>query len=224
MKKVLKCLPLHGLLIVLLSCCSCNTSSRSTTPVSRVVTTTPVNVDTANQNVTSAKGYNIQATKKVEDAQDVVMQVKQSSIEADAIIEDMRKTESPYTVDLVNLKQKYEAHISILETRLKETREILKRQLSALSAATSQLVRAREQSIASENEKKILRANNDALNTTLTEVEKDLEKAEEYRDKYHKLTKYRWIVWGLGIWILLKFLGALGAWSPQGRIARALIG
>ena len=197
--------------------------------------TEAVNISKAKANVTSAKGHSVQARVSVDIAQAEIKKARERIREIDVLISDLQQTNPSYALRLVELKQKVIEHINVLETELRKTGGVLSAQLEALRLAELELVKAQQQSIASENEKLALREANKRLNETIANVEADLanaqadikkanEETNKYRDKYHKLTKYRWIVWGLGAWILVKFLGGLGAWSPQGRIARALIG
>jgi hypothetical protein len=48
--------------------------------------------------------------------------------------------------------------------------------------------------------------------------------AEKYKVKYERLKKYKWAIVCICGWLLLKIVGSLGAWTPQGRIIKGLIG
>ena len=128
-----------------------------------------------------------------------------------------RERRSEFAENIETLRQIYVQHIVVIERELRATSSTIKKQIVALREAEKELERAKVQIANGEKEKAALRESN-------TILAKDLEEYQAYKDKYHALTKYKWIVWGLGAWILVKFLGGLGAWSPQGRIARALIG
>ena len=129
----------------------------------------------------------------------------------------MKRKKSEFAENIETLRLIYVQHIAVIEKELRTTSSTIKKQIVALREAEKELERAKVQIANGEKEKAALRESN-------TILAKDLEEYQAYKDKYHALTKYKWIVWGLGAWILVKFLGGLGAWSPQGRIAKALIG
>lgn len=177
----------------------------------------PVDVDPIKEDVMKATGFAFTAQREVTDAQAQIVKAKVHLKETEALIEHMKKNKSRYTEQIKNLKGAFSTHIEVIEKHLIKTGEVLKSQIESLRQAEKDLSVAKEKIITLEGQRNTLISEN-------SELTKDLKKAEDYKDKYHKLTKYRWIVWGLGIWIIVKFLGGLGAWSPQGRIARMLIG
>ena len=174
-------------------------------------------VKNAAGHVGNATGFSFTAQKEVTDAQAQIVRAKLHLAETEVLVEDMRRNKSRYVSHLTNLKEIFTEHINVIERHLIKTGSVLRSQIVSLNKASKDLEVARAKLTSSEKERKALRNDNVKLKDELT-------KAEKYKEKYHKLQKYKWIVWGLGAWILIKFLGGLGAWSPQGRIAKALIG
>jgi len=221
--KVFKVLILVGVCVA--AACSCGQNDPSHKKhKTTIVVTKPINVDPAADYVKQSIFHNKQATSYVKSATIEVQKAKQRSIEADSLIEDLKEINSAYVPAISNVNDHYKTHINIVEGQLNNTGVVLKQQLVALKSAELELVKAKEQSIASENEKTALRAEKVALEESLLSMQDELKRASEYKDKYYKLLKYKWIVWGIGVWMLVKFLGSMGAWSPQGRAAKFLIG
>jgi len=137
--------------------------------------------------------------------------------EIESLVSVMRRKKSEFAENIENLRQIYVQHITVLDRELRITGNALRKQIIALKNTEAELLKAKAQIAEQERHKAAIISHNKSLS-------KKLKNAEGYKDKYHKLQKYKWIVWGLGAWILVKFLGGLGAWSPQGRIAKALIG
>lgn len=200
-------------LLLSVSSCGFLTKSNSVNPSK----SDQVDVIKAEEDVMSATGFAFTAQQSVTNAQAEIVKAKIYAKEIESLVAAMIRKKSEFAENVETLRQIYVQHISVIESELSNTSAIIKRQIIALNQASKEIEKAKQQSIASENEKIALRESNKVLAA-------DLEKYQAYKDKYHKLTKYKWIVWGLGGWILVKFLGGLGAWSPQGRIAKALIG
>jgi len=203
--------------------CSCETPTKKRHK-SSIPITKPVKIDEASKGVIASIKQNQQATEHVDIARSEIKHAKETAQETNELIHTMSELQYEKLPRLIELKEKFDGHIVIAESQLISTGRVLTRQLLELRKTEIELVRAKEQSIASENEKVALRQEKESLEKTVSAIDEELKKAEVYKEKYHKLTKYKWIVWGLGAWILIKFLGGLGAWSPQGRIAKALIG
>tara|TARA_R110002153_G_scaffold45929_5_gene129406 strand:- start:1294 stop:2022 length:729 start_codon:yes stop_codon:yes gene_type:complete len=64
----------------------------------------------------------------------------------------------------------------------------------------------------------------DLLRDSEEAVGKALEKEQKLKIKIEKQKKYVWLVWSFGVWTLVKLLGTIGMWSPQGRVAKFLVG
>ena len=198
--------------LICVASCSQNDTGDDVIPESDVVT-----VDRVAVNLGKVACFNFTAQKEVGGAQAQIVKAKVHLAETESLIEDMKRNKSRYTAHITNLKDVFTKHVDIIEIHLIKTGAVLKSQIAALNQASKDLEVAKAKLAASEEEKKALRENN-------ANLKKSLKDAEGYKDKYYNLLKYRWIVWGLGAWVLVKFLGGLGAWSPQGRIAKALIG
>lgn len=199
-------------LSILISSLSC------TRPGSHVIQhTAKVDVNPIAIDVGKATGFAFTAQKEVSDAQAQIIKAKIHLKETEALIADMKRNKSRYTQQIITLKDIFTSHVNKVEVHLIKTGKVLICQIAALKRAERELAVARERISTLEGER-------DSLRSANTKALSELEKAEKYKEKYHKLQKYKWIVWGLGAWIIVKFLGGLGAWSPQGRIAKALIG
>lgn len=179
--------------------------------------TDKADVNKAGEDVMAATGFAFTAQQSVSNAQAEIVKAKIYAKEIETLVSVMKRKKSEFADNIETLRQVYVQHIVVIERELRATSVTIKKQIIALKDAEKELERAKVQIANGEKEKAALRESN-------TILAKDLEKYQAYKEKYHKLTKYKWIVWGLGAWILVKFLGGLGAWSPQGRIARALIG
>ena len=64
----------------------------------------------------------------------------------------------------------------------------------------------------------------DLLRDSEEAVGKALEKEQKLKIKIEKQKKYVWLVWSFVVWTLVKLLGTIGMWSPQGRVAKFLVG
>ena len=179
--------------------------------------TDKADVQKAGEDVMAATGFAFTAQQSVSNAQAEIVKAKIYAKEIETLVSLMKRKKSEFADNIETLRQVYVQHFTVIEKELLTTSSTIKKQILALKDAEKELERAKVQIANGEKEKAALRESNAIL-------AKDLEKYQAYKDKYHKLTKYKWIVWGLGAWILVKFLGGLGAWSPQGRIAKALIG
>ena len=203
-----------GCLILIVPSCGCNNPNDKR---GKIQGSDKVDVKNAGVSVSEAAGFSFTAQRSVTTAQAEIVKAKVHAKEIAFLVEKMREKKSQFAEAIENLRKIYVQHITVIGRELTITNLALKNQSLALSKADKEIEKANQQSIASENEKIALRDSNRILAA-------DLEKYQAYKDKYHALTKYKWIVWGLGGWILVKFLGGLGMWSPQGRIAKALIG
>jgi hypothetical protein len=199
---------------IILTATSCNISSSRKEVIPH---TDKANVQKAGEDVMAATSFAFTAQQSVSNAQAEIIKAKIYAKEIESLVATMKRKKSEFTDNIETLRQIYVQHITVIEKELRATSSTIKKQIIALKEAEKELEKAKVQIANGEKEKAALRESNAIL-------AKDLEKYQAYKDKYHKLTKYKWIVWGLGAWILVKFLGGLGAWSPQGRIARALIG
>ena len=176
-----------------------------------------INIDGAVSNLDSATGFSFTAQQSVTTAQAEIVKAKIHAKEIESLVSVMRRKKSEFAENIENLRQIYVQHITVLDRELRITGNALRKQIIALKNTEAELLKAKAQIAEQERHKAAIISHNKSLS-------KKLKDAEGYKDKYHKLQKYKWIVWGLGAWILVKFLGGLGAWSPQGRIAKALIG
>ena len=186
--------------------------------------TPAVSVIKVGENVTQGKLLSIAAKNKVISAQAEVERARQEVRSAKALVAEMKSTNSQYAVRVEEFRKKLCVAVETIAKWLKDTGDVLDSQMISLRRAELELEKAKNASIASEKEKRDLRLATNHLQVALVNEKKRADENEQYKDKYHKLTKYKWIVWGLGAWILIKFIGGLGAWSPQGKIAKALIG
>ena len=200
---------------LILTVTSCNFRQNERQQV--IAHTDKADVQKAGEDVMAATGFAFTAQQSVSNAQAEIVKAKIYAKEIETLVSLMKRKKSEFADNIETLRQVYVQHITVIEKELLTTSSTIKKQILALKDAEKELERAKVQIANGEKEKAALRESN-------TILAKDLEKYQAYKDKYHKLTKYKWIVWGLGAWILVKFLGGLGAWSPQGRIAKALIG
>ena len=200
---------------LILTVTSCNFRQNERQQV--IAHTDKADVQKAGEDVMAATGFAFTAQQSVSNAQAEIVKAKIYAKEIETLVSLMKRKKSEFADKIETLRQVYVQHITVIEKELLTTSSTIKKQILALKDAEKELERAKVQIANGEKEKAALRESNAIL-------AKDLEKYQAYKDKYHKLTKYKWIVWGLGAWILVKFLGGLGAWSPQGRIAKALIG
>lgn len=200
---------------LILTATSCNFRQNDKREV--IPHTDKADVNKASDDVMAATGFAFTAQQSVSNAQAEIVKAKIYAKEIESLVATMKRKKSEFAENIETLRQIYVQHIAVIEKELRTTSSTIKKQIVALREAEKELERAKVQIANGEKEKAALRESN-------TILAKDLEKYQAYKDKYHALTKYKWIVWGLGAWILVKFLGGLGAWSPQGRIARALIG
>jgi hypothetical protein len=100
-----------------------------------------------------------------------------------------------------------EPNAGTIRLKLNQADQLLQKQHAELQLAHTSLAEAQKMS---------------AL--TAKEMAKLQRESDRYRVKYESLKKYRWAVIIISGWIIVKFLGSIGAWSPHGRLARFLIG
>ena len=186
--------------------------------------TPAVDVTKVGDSVKEAEDLSILAKDKIAAAQAEVERARQEVEDAKKTVRDMRAANSPYADRVEEFRRQLSSAAEAISRWLGEGRVVLDSQIVALRRAELELEKAKSASVASEKEKETLRSATTQLEVALVQEKKRADNNEKYKEKYHKLTKYRWIVWGLGAWILIKFLGGLGAWTPQGRIAKAFIG
>jgi hypothetical protein len=186
--------------------------------------TPAVDVTQVGDSVKEAENLSISAKDKVAAAQAEVERARQEVEAAKKTVRDMRATNSPYADRVEEFRRQLSSTVEAISKWLGEGRVVLDSQIVTLRRAELELAKAKSASLASEKEKETLRSATTQLEVALVQEKKRADSNEKYKEKYHKLTKYKWIVWGLGAWIVIKFLGGLGAWSPQGKIAKALIG
>lgn len=201
--------------------CACPGKTSPHLPIDQ---TGPVDVEPVEENIGKAGGLTDEAKKRIQQAQEELRRAKKEAEDAKKLVEEMKKNNSPFAERIETLTKVYEERIAAVQKQLDETGVILDEQKQALEKAKEDLNKAKQQSLASENEKKLLRSANKSLVTSFNQEKKRADSMEKYKDKYYKLLKYRWIVWGIGAWLVIKFLGSMGAWSPQGRVARFLVG
>jgi hypothetical protein len=211
-KSLLKLMTISSLTLIITSCAFFNQTEQGDPGEGG-----KINIDGAVSNLDSATGFSFTAQESVTTAQAEIVKAKIHAKEIESLVEVMRRKKSEFAENIENLRQIYVQHITVLDRELRITGNALRKQIIALKNTEAELLKAKAEIEEQERHKAAMTAHNKSLS-------KKLKEAEGYKDKYHKLTKYKWIVWGLGAWILVKFLGGLGAWSPQGRIARALIG
>jgi len=177
----------------------------------------PVNVDDAILTLGDVNKISDEAQEIIRVALVATCEAKKEAVGAKELVKKMEDGKSPFTKDVTILRNNYEKRMTNLNQQLNLAQSALTRQKQKVAELFVQLETAKRVSELSEKEKQILRSQNDKLAAMLKE-------ADKYKEKYLKLTKYRWIVIGMGVWLALKFVGGLGAWSPQGRIAKMLIG
>lgn len=102
---------------------------------------------------------------------------------------------------------KPDPNLDTAKLRLRNADALLVKQQESLRAAQHDLAEAHK-----------------AAALSAKQVEKLKRESEKYRLRYEALKKYRWAVLIISGWIVIKFLGSIGAWSAHGRIARFLIG
>lgn len=207
------------LCIIAINTLSCELKRK---PVIPAPITPAVDVRVVDMDVKKVKKQSAEAKGKVDIAQVTVCHARQDIVESRDLVEVMRKAGSPFADSVEILINKYDAAVEAVAEQLRSIGRVLDSQMVTLRHAESELTRAKRASLESEKEKAMLRESNATL---VVDIAKEKEEADKYKDKYHNLTKYKWIVWGLGAWIVLKFMSGLGlGFSPQGRIAKALIG
>jgi len=157
---------------------------------------------------------NKDALAELEKARRIAEAAEQEVAAGRELAELMKKAGSPFAPNVSTFVSVYGNQILELKSQIATTDLILKEQGIGLAVAAQQLQKAKADIAASELQKANLKA-------AVVAAEKD---AEKYRSKYESLKKYRYIIIGISIWLLLKIIGSLGAWTPQGRIARTLIG
>ena len=176
-----------------------------------------VNVDDALDQLDELTNISTYAQELIRQALLQTVYAEKQAIEAKELVEKMKKQGSPHSGEVEELRKNYKTNTDILQRKLNEVQDTLTKQQQQFVKLNVELETARKASELSENEKKILEAQNLELNKLLKDSQK-------YKEKYEKLTKYKWIVWGIAGWLIIKFMGSLGAWSPQGRIGKMLIG
>lgn len=187
----------------------------SCTPSPETVNPTPVvDVKPVIRYVNVAQGYSTQAKNELAKARATAAEAQREAQAANALVEEMTNNHSPYADQVGLLRKGYEDKITKLQEQISETDIILDRLWQTLDDTQNQLEIAKAASQANEDEKNALRA----------QLMKSQEQAAKYKLKYEALKKYRWAIIGMGAWLLIKLLGSLGAWTPQGRLARTLIG
>jgi len=123
-------------------------------------------------------------------------------------------TDARAAIATAQAEAKADGNLVLLRNSLTAADLSLTKQQTALSQARLEIERATVASAASEMEKVDLRE----------QIAQWQAEAEKYEKKYLALTKYRWAILGIFIWLGIKILGSMGAWSPQGRIAKLFIG
>jgi hypothetical protein len=110
-------------------------------------------------------------------------------------------------LDALALGGSYAGRIELLQRLIADTDKVLEAQSAELDLTKRDLALAQEAAQASAEEKAFYR-----------------DEADKWRGKYLSGTKYRWIVFGRVAWIVVKFFVRMGAWTPQGRFFKFLVG
>lgn len=105
-------------------------------------------------------------------------------------------------------------NLQVIKQDLKQADFELEKQQSSLNLANLEIKKAREASEGKEQEIRMLHEAN---------VKWQAE-AQKYKIKYERLKKYKWAIICICGWLVIKIAGSLGAWTPQGRIIKGLIG
>ena len=100
-----------------------------------------------------------------------------------------------------------EPNTTTIRLRLNQADTLLRKQHAELQLAHTSLAEAEHLSALTAKE--------------LTRLQRE---SEKYRQRYESLKKYRWAIVGMALWCVIKGFGALGAWSPRGRVTRFLVG
>lgn len=169
--------------------------------------TQAVNLTPVSKTITSVNGYSKNARAELAVAKKISAEAETEAVGFRKVVDEMEVAKSPYRFVVAELQLSYEQKIRSLQAHIEHTDQILAQQQASLMLAESELEEAKQLSIANEAEK--------------VELRKDRDK---FKTKYEGLKKYRYIIVGLAVWLLIKLFGSLGAWSPQGRIAKILMG
>ena len=236
------CLIFWGTLAALLSSCAGDPVAKNILAGTRpVVTDTPV-VAPVTASITEARRASGVSMKAIRRAQRSAVIADAEAVESAGVIldykklvEELRLTDDLMATRFAALTRDYEA----LDVRRLATIAALKGDLVSaeagadLALATMEAAQARAGKLsaavaASQVELRQYRQERPALEREIVEGGKRLAKAESRADKferkYLKLTKYRWVVAGLGAWLLIKLVVAASNFTPQGRLARMLMG
>ena len=154
------------------------------------------------------------AKAELDKAKATAEEMRLEAQEANKLVKDMQDASSPYAGNVYSLVSSYQDKISALQQQIKDTDEVLQELGITLSITKAELDHTKKAIDASENEKLLLRA----------EVVRIQKQSDKYKAKYEALKKYRYAIIAMSIWLVIKIIGSVGAWTPQGRIAKALIG
>lgn len=194
---------LWGFLIFLLTSCVCP-QPEETRPI----------LKPAIKKIYVAGELNADALAELEKARRIAEAAEQDVAAAQELVALMEEVGSAFAPNVKVFVSSYGSQILELKAQIAATNVILQEQGLSLAVAKQELDAAQLQLEASEIEKANLRA----------AAAKAQKSADKYKAKYDALKKYRYAIIGMAVWLLLKIVGSLGAWTPQGRIARTLIG
>lgn len=191
-------------IVTLLMSCSPHTPSVNPGP----------NLDPAEEYLNIGIHYSDKARKELQKAKRAAIEARLDAESAKSLVAQMRKDNNKYADQVEHLRSSYETKIQELQTHINETDLILVDLQKTLGITQEELLKAQAMIAESEKEKQSLRA----------ALAKSQREAEKYKLKYESLKKYRYAIIAITIWLVIKILGSIGAWTPQGRITKALIG
>ena len=173
---------------------------------SDVVQTQAVNLKPVSKTVSAVNGYSKEARHELAHAKEEIDVARKEVAKSAVLIKEMQDAGSEFAVEVSTMRNDYESRLESLAKHINATDAILIEMRANLDLAEYELKELQALSYQNEVEKMGLRKERD-----------------EFKTKYEGLKKYRFIIIGIGGWLLIKLLGGMGAWSPQGRIAQLLL-
>lgn len=173
---------------------------------SDVVQTQAVNLTPVSKTVSTVNGYSKEARHELAHAKAEIDAARDEAAKSAVLVGEMLDAGSEFAVEVATMRNSYESRLESLSKHINKTDAILVQQRASLDLAEYEIQELQALSYKSEKEKMELRQERD-----------------KFKIKYEGLKKYRFIILGIGGWLLIKLLGGMGAWSPQGRIAKLLL-
>lgn len=173
---------------------------------SGVVQTQAVNLTPVSRTVSTVNGYSKEARHELAHAKAEIEAARDEAAKASVLVGEMMDAGSEFALEVADMRNSYERRLDSLAQHINKTDAILVKQRASLDLAEFEIQELQALSYQNEKEKEKLRQERD-----------------KFKIKYEGLKKYRFIIMGIGGWLLIKLLGGMGAWSPQGRIAKLLL-